>query len=73
MPRIYDSESNPVDYCRRCFPKTEAKAYAIHGGGEGPDDRGDCFAYDAEHPDYADDPDMYRCYVCNKELGLDIH
>lgn len=71
MPRIYDSESNPVDYCRKHFPKTEAKAYAIHGGGEGPDDRGDCFAYDAEHPDYPDDPEMYRCYVCGKELGLD--
>lgn len=67
MPRIYDSESNPVDYCYKCFPKTKAKAYAIHGGGEGPDDRGDCFSYDAEHPDYGWCED-YECEKCGKVL-----
>lgn len=71
MPRIYDSESNPVDYCRRCFPKTEAKAYAIHGGGEGPDGRGDCFGYDCEHPPYSDYPDEYECYKCGMSLEFE--
>jgi hypothetical protein len=72
MPRIYTSESYPVDYCRRCFPRTEAQAYAIHGhDGDGPDERGNCFGYDCEHPDYADDSDMYTCYKCNKSLEFE--
>jgi hypothetical protein len=61
MPRIYTSESNPVDYCRRCFP-SEVRAYALHGhDGDGPDDRGNCFGYDCEHPDY-----YYEEYDCEK-------
>jgi hypothetical protein len=71
MPRIYTSESNPVDYCRICFP-SEARAYALHGhDGDGPDERGNCFGYDCEHPDYADDPDMYTCYKCGKSLEFE--
>lgn len=67
MPRIYTSESNPVDYCTRCFPKTEAKAFALHGhDGDGPDDRGNCFGYDCEHPDYSDTD--YTCEKCGTTL-----
>ena len=67
MPRIYTSESNPVDYCNRCFPKTEAKAYTLHGyDGDGPDDRGNCFGYDCDHPDYSDTD--YKCEKCGTTL-----
>lgn len=69
MPRIYNSLSEPVDLCKRCFPKTEAKAKQEYGNlGEGPDDRGDCFSYDANHPDYSDEDFDYECDKCGKKL-----
>jgi len=69
MPRIYDSESNPVDYCKPCFPKTEAEAFKKHGHeGDGPDGRGNCFGYDADHPDYEDGFMDYRCHTCRRKL-----
>lgn len=68
VPRIYTSESNPVDYCRPCFPKSEEKAFALHGhDGDGPDGRGNCFAYDAEHPDY--EGGEYTCVLCGEKLN----
>lgn len=66
MPRIYTSESNPIDFCRRCFP-SEDEAFKLYGNlGDGPDDRGNCFEHDAEHPSY-DDTD-YGCESCHREL-----
>ena len=66
MPRIYDSSSEPVDYCRRHFPSL-AVAERRHGhAGHGPDGRGDCFAYDAAHPPY--DGEGYSCKTCGREL-----
>lgn len=60
MPRIYNSRSEPLDFCQRCFPKTEAEAYEVYGKlGDGPDGRGNCFSYDDEHPDYD-----YCDYIC---------
>ena len=52
MPRVCDGNSDPHDFCSRHFPPTEAAAQAKYGAGEGPDDRGNCFAYDPEHPPY---------------------
>lgn len=69
MPRIYTSASDPLDFCRAHFPKTEARAFEIFGDvGDGPDGRGNCFAYDAEHPDYSNED--YRCFKrsCRKPL-----
>ena len=67
MPRIYDSTSNPLDFCKRCFPKTEDVAFKRYGNlGDGPDGRGNCFGYNDEHPSY-DDTD-YRCEKCGKKL-----
>jgi len=67
MPRIYTSDSYPVDYCHRCFPKSEDIAFALHGNdGDGPDGRGNCFAYDAEHPEYSGE--NYKCDKCKKTL-----
>jgi len=67
MPRIYTSCSDPVDLCRRCFPKTEEKAFEKFGHqGDGPDNRGNCFGYDCEHPDY--EGDDYECHNCGKRL-----
>lgn len=34
--------------------------------GDGPDGRGNCFAYDADHPDYAETD--YTCHKCDKIL-----
>lgn len=69
MPRIYDSASNPLDFCKRHMP-TEGTAEKKYGDvtktGEGPDDRGNCFGYDSEHPDYGGE--NYRCKTCRKRL-----
>ena len=45
MPRIYDSASNPLDFCKHCFPKEVAaeKRYGnVAKTEEGPDNRGNC-------------------------------
>ena len=71
MPRIYTSANDPVDYCIDCFPISHARAFLRHGyDGDGPDGRGNCFGYDAEHPPY--DGEDYRCHNCGRLLrGLD--
>lgn len=68
MPRIYDGSSNPLDFCRKHFPKDEATARRLYGAGEGPDNRGNCFSYDDDHPDY--DGEDYTCDHpgCRKRL-----
>ena len=58
MPRIYDGANNPLDFCREHFPD-EATARRRYGAGTGPDNRGNCFGWDAEHPDY--DGEDYTC------------
>lgn len=69
MPRIYDSASDPIDFCEACFP-SEEEAEERFGNvaitGEGPDDRGNCFAYEAEHPEYSDCD--YECEDCGIHL-----
>jgi hypothetical protein len=70
MPRIYDSGNDPHDFCRGCYPLTETIAEQQFGRvrltGEGPDGRGNCFGYDAEHPPYEDE--NYKCETCKKPL-----
>lgn len=68
MPRIYDSTSNPLDFCQRCWVKDEKRAYERYSGPdkEGPDGRGDCWCYEADHPPY--EYDDYRCHKCNRTL-----
>jgi hypothetical protein len=66
MPRIYDGNSDPHDFCLRHFPQTEEKARKRFGAGEGPDNRGNCFGYNAEHPPYSDTD--YGCEMCGKRL-----
>lgn len=64
--RIYTSESDPLDFCIHCQP-SEAAAEELYGDlGDGPDGRGNCYAYDAEHPDY-EDGGIY-CENCGIEL-----
>lgn len=67
MPRIYDSRSDPYDFCYRCFPGNEEAEERFMNNGDGPDDRGNCYGYDAEHPTYAGEG--YVCIDCHKELG----
>lgn len=60
MPRIFTSANDPLDFCAYCFPKSEAAAEKRFGHvGDGPDGRGNCFNYDADHPSY--DGSGYRC------------
>ena len=67
MPRINDSGNDPRDFCKRCFPKSEEIAEVVFGNtiitGVGPDNRGNCFGYEAEHPPYEDTG--YECEVCH--------
>lgn len=64
MPRIYSSCNDALDFCKRCFPKNETQGFVEFGSlGDGPDDRGNCFCYNADHPEYDGDP-IYSCYKC---------
>lgn len=69
MPRIYSSDAYPWDFCQECWPDSEEDAKFFHpflAGGTGPDGRGDCFSYNAEHPNY--DLSQYECCICHKDL-----
>ncbi len=66
MPRIYNGFNEPLDFCRKCYPTTEERARVKYGDGTGPDNRGNCFGYDAEHPDY--DGENYKCELCKEPL-----
>jgi len=70
MPRIISSESYPHDFCMQCWDalySTEEEAEEEFGDrGDGPDERGNCFAYNDDHPDY-DDCD-YDCDKCHEPL-----
>lgn len=66
MPRIYTSQSDPIDFCLKCFPKEESAKEQYANLGDGPDNRGNCFDYNADHPPYQDDD--YTCEKCNKKL-----
>lgn len=69
MPRIYTSRNDPVDFCQKCFlgPKTAEEKYS--GLGDGPDGRGNCYEYDAFHPDYSGED--YVCAKCKVMLTDD--
>jgi len=58
MPRIYTGDNDPLDFCRGHFP-SEIAASRRYGDGEGPDGRGNCYDYDADHPPYAGEG--YKC------------
>lgn len=64
--RIYTSESIPVDFCRDCFPSEQEAIIEFGNQGDGPDDRGNCFSYDEEHPEYGETD--YKCHRCGDEL-----
>lgn len=66
MPRIYDSESNPLDFCADCFPDEESAEIEYGQGEDGPDGRGNCYSWNAEHPDY--EHEDYCCEECSKPL-----
>jgi len=67
MPRIYDSANDAHDFCARHFP-TEVVAERRFGDvGDGPDGRGNCFAYEAEHPPY--EGEHYHCKTCKTLLN----
>ena len=68
MPRIYASNNDPIDLCKRCFPIDEEAAKTEFGNkGDGPDGRGNCFEYEAHHPDYGGLG--YACYECGRRLA----
>lgn len=69
MPRIYTGASDPIDFCVGCMPNNVKawRHYGVIACGEGPDGRGDCYAYGAEHPPY-DEFENYACEMCGKRL-----
>lgn len=64
MPRIYGSNNDPWDYCAPCFPPEEDDRH--HDDGDGPDGRGDCYSWNAEHPAYGGED--YVCTSCREPL-----
>lgn len=66
MPRIYTSVSDPIDFCQRCFPHEETAKKRYANVGDGPDGRGNCFDWNAEHPDY--EAWDYTCEKCGRTL-----
>lgn len=68
--RIIASNNEPYDFCARCFPKDEEIAYDLFGNlGDGPDDRGNCFDYDSDHPSYNHSGGWYHCHECGEVLN----
>lgn len=67
--RIYTSTDQIIDLCRGCAAKTPESVAEQKWGhlGDGPDGRGNCFAYDVPAPDY-DDGDHYACDLCGRRL-----
>jgi hypothetical protein len=66
MPRIIASNSDSIDFCKQHFPDEDV-AEDIYGDlGNGPDRRGNCFSYDAEHPPY--EYEEYLCDTCEIRL-----
>lgn len=66
MPRIYTSVSDPIDFCKKHFPTKKVAIEKYGNLGDGPDGRGNCFEYRADHPTYEDEG--YSCDVCHKTL-----
>lgn len=69
MPRICRSDDEPLDFCKSCFPSEEEaeEEYSdVAAWGEGPDGRGNCFAYNPYHPPYEETD--YKCLCCDKPL-----
>lgn len=58
MPRIYNTDRDPLDYCRECYPEKKAAEIAALG------DEAD---YDAPHPAY--EFESYDCDCCKKPLS----
>ena len=66
MPRIYTSASDPLDFCVACFPDLTEADQEYGNVGDGPDDRGNCFDHNSEHPPY--EGEGYKCERCKKTL-----
>jgi hypothetical protein len=66
MPRVYTSQSDPLDFCLEHFPLEWVAEIEYSSLGDGPDGRGNCFSWNDEHPDY--DYPEYVCCVCGKKL-----
>jgi hypothetical protein len=66
MPRIVASNAEPFDFCRCCFPDPGEAAREFSRREDGPDGRGNCYEYNAEHPPY--ETTDYTCEDCNSPL-----
>ena len=66
--RVITSENYFYDFCQDHRPRETLAKNLFDSGDEGPDGRGNCYAYDAEHPPY-DRGEYYYCFVCGELLG----
>lgn len=64
--RIYTSCSDPIDFCKHCFPDANKAEERYGDVGDGPDGRGNCYDYDSDHPPY--EGEGYTCEECGREL-----
>jgi hypothetical protein len=58
--RLYDTDNNPLDYCRGCFPRTLLDAAELL------DEPSSLISHDADHPPYSDTD--YQCEECAQPL-----
>ncbi len=56
VPRIYDEDRNPLDYCQRCFQSVVLEARQNQDN-----------EIEADHPPYLEDTD-YKCDICHGRL-----
>lgn len=66
MPRIRTSQSDPLDFCKQCFPNEADAMELYYNLGDGPDERGNCFGYEDDHPAY--ECENYTCEKCGRLL-----
>ncbi len=64
--RIIKSNNDSVDFCIGCFPEEIDAHHEFGDVGNGPDNRGNCYIYDADHPLYEDTD--YVCFYCKESL-----
>ena len=53
-------------FCQKCFPTENITTQKYGNIGDGPDNRGNCFEYDASHP--ACEYEGYHCCNCKRLL-----
>lgn len=70
-PNGEHTDSIPLDFCKDCYPEDETDEYIkdVYGDEYKGEHNRTTVDHHTGHPDYNDDPDMYKCEICGKQLG----